>query len=264
MPTASSAPNDHEPDITVIVTCYNEEALITDTLTNVTGALEEAGCSYEVIVVDDVSKDNSAARVRDYMQTYPAYPIRLKANERNRGLATNYIDAAFEGRGKYYRLCCGDDAESKEVLTEVFRHIGKADMVIPYQIQNEIVGKSIFRKLLSNTFTELVNLISGYKIKYYNGLAIHLRYNVMRWHPSSYGFGFQADMITRLLDEGASYVQVPSSSIDRKGSASAALTVRNVLSVGHTLLEMAIRRLRRAIYGGDMQKPIEVIFHDES
>lgn len=263
MTTASSVPNDHDPDITVIVTCYNEEALIADTLANVTGALQTARCSYEVIVVDDLSKDNSTAKVREYIHAYPAYPIKLKCNERNRGLATNYIDAAFEGRGKYYRLCCGDDAESKEVLTEVFRHIGEADIVIPYQIQNEIVGKSIFRKLLSNTFTELVNLISGYKIKYYNGLAIHLRYNVMRWHPSSYGFGFQADMITRLLDEGASYIQVPSSSIDRKGSASAALTVRNVLSVGHTLLEMGIRRLRRAIYGGHMQKPVEVILHDE-
>ena len=43
------------------------------------------------------------------------------------------------------------------------------------------------------TFTFLVNLISGYHLKYYNGMAIHLRYNVMRWHPSSYGFGFQAD-----------------------------------------------------------------------
>ena len=252
-----------DPDISVIVTCYNEEALITDTLENVTGALRETGCSYEVIVVDDVSTDNSADKVREYLQRYPAFPIKLKINERNRGLATNYIDTAFEARGKYYRLCCGDNPESKEILVEVFRHIGKADIVIPYQNQNEIEGKSVFRRLLSDTFTLLVNLISGYKVKYYNGLAIHLRYNVMRWHPSSYGFGFQADMITRLLDEGASYVQVPSSSIDRKGSGSSALTLRNLLSVTHTLLELAIRRFRRLLYGRTMPKPVEVMLKDD-
>ena len=37
--------------------------------------------------------------------------------------------------------------------------------------------------LLSGTFTFLVNTISGFRLHYYNGLAVHLRYNVMRWHP---------------------------------------------------------------------------------
>lgn len=263
MTFAADAARHGDPDITVIVTCYNEEALITDTLENVTGALRETDCSYEVIVVDDASLDNSAATVRQYLQKYPTYPIKLKVNERNRGLATNYIDTAFEARGKYYRLCCGDNPESKEILVDVFRHIGRADIVIPYQKQNAIQGKSLFRRLLSGTFTLLVNFISGYKINYYNGLAIHLKYNVMRWHPSSYGFGFQADMITRLLDEGASYIQVPSSSIDRKGSGSSALTLRNLLSVTHTLLELGIRRFRKLLYGRTMPKPVEIIHNDD-
>lgn len=259
MTIATDIFSDPDPDITVIVTCYNEEALIVPTLENVTGALEEVGHAYEVIVVDDRSTDSSASTVREYMQAHLSRPIRLKINETNRGLATNYIDTAFEAKGKYYRLCCGDDAEPKEILVEVFRHIGQADIVIPYQNQHEVRGKSFFRRLLSNTFTLLVNVISGYKIKYYNGLAIHLRYNVMRWHPSSYGFGFQADMITRLLDEGASYTQIPSSSIDRKGGGSSALTLRNFLSVAHTLLELAIRRVRRALYGRTMPKPREIV-----
>ena len=106
-----------------------------------------------------------------------------------------------------------------------------------------------------------MNLISGYNLKYYNGLAIHLRYNVMRWHPSSYGFGFQADILTRLLDEGASYIQIASAGIDRKGSGSTALTMRNFLSVTHTLLELAIRRLRRALYGRMMPRPREITRH---
>ena len=247
-----------EIDITIVITCYNEEELITGTLDNVTSALKEAGCSHEIIVVDDVSKDGSVRKIREYIQKHPEYPITLKTNEQNRGLANNYIDAAFLGRGRYYRLCCGDDAEPKEVLANLFRHIGKADMIIPYQDQSQVVGKSPTRKLLSRTFTLLVNCISGYRIEYYNGLTIHLRYNVMRYHPSSYGFGFQADMVTRLLDEGASYIQVSSSSIDRKGSASSALNIRNLLSVGHTLLELCFRRLRRVLFGHKMRKPVEI------
>jgi hypothetical protein len=33
--------------------------------------------------------------------------------------------------------------------------------------------------------------------------------------------------------------------------------MRNILSVGHTLLELAIRRLRRRLYGRSMPKPVE-------
>lgn len=253
-----------EIDITVVVTCYNEAAFIADTLESVTGAVREVGCSYEVIVVDDKSQDCSVEKIRDYMNRHPNYPIRLKVNEHNRGLANNYVEAAFLGRGKYYRMCCGDNAEPKEILVNIFRYIGKADMVIPYQLQSELSGRSWSRRQLSKTFTFLVNLISGYRLKYYNGLAVHTRYNVMRWHPSSYGFGFQADMITKLLDEGASYLQIRSTSVENKGSSSSALTMRNVLSVGHTLLEIAIRRFRRCLYGKAMPKPREIFLDDQS
>jgi len=245
-------------DITILITCFNEQDLITDTLDHVIEALKNVERTYEILVIDDVSKDASVNRIRDYIQRHSDEPIILITNETNRGLANNYVEAAFRGRGKYYRLCCGDDSEPVDALIRLFQHIGQADMIIPVQNQNLVEGKSNRRRLLSKTFTFIVNLISGHSLKYYNGSAIHLRYNVMRWHPSSYGFGFQADILTRLLDEGASYMQVISSGNDRKGGASTALSFRNILSVSHTLIELIIRRFRRLLYGRTMPKPVEV------
>ena len=113
------------------------------------------------------------------------------------------MDAAFLGKGKYYRLICGDDAEPKDTMVAVFREIGKADMLIPYYVTSE--GKSLYRGLISNAYSRLVNAISGFRLHYYNGLAVHLRYNVMRWHPNTRGFGFQADIVCMLLDQGFTY-----------------------------------------------------------
>jgi glycosyltransferase involved in cell wall biosynthesis len=244
-------------DITIVITCYNEEAFITDTIGHVTAALETTPLSFEIIVVDDLSQDGSVRKVRDYIKSHPAHRVQLVENKANRGLANNYIEAAFLGRGRYYRLCCGDDSEDPEALVNIFRHVGVADIVIPFQNQDEVGGKTLARRQLSKLFTFLVNLISGHRIKYYNGMAVHLRHNVLRWHPSSYGFGFQADILTRLLDEGASYVQVRAFGTDRKGGDSTALTTRNVLSVCHTLLELAVRRVRREIYYHSAPKPVE-------
>jgi len=87
-------------------------------------------------------------------------------------------------------------------------------------------------------------------LKYYNGLAVHLRYNVMRWGPYSFGFGFQAELITRLLDEGATYVEIPVEATHvEKDARASAINMRNILSVMHSLLELVVRRIRRQTYG---------------
>lgn len=242
-------PLEHKHEITVLVTCYNEAAFISDTLKTVVSALEAAGRDYEIIVIDDCSKDNSLEIIREYMANNPDKLVKLFPNEKNRGLANNFVEGAYLGSGKYYRLCCGDNPETLEALTDIFSHVGAADLVIPYQIQRDVSGKSKPRKFLSMLFTGIVNTISGNDIRYYNSLPIFLRYHVMRYPPLSYGFGFQCDIVTRLLDEGITYLQIRHlGAIDRKGKAATALSLRNVFSVVHSFVEISIRRVRRECY----------------
>ena len=234
-------------ELTIFVSCYNEEPYIIKTIETVRAALAEVDrLSYEIIVIDDCSTDRSADLVKDYIRLHSEERILLRRNERNRGLAQNYFDAAFIGKGTYYRLICGDDAEPVDTMVTVFREIGTADMLIPYYVSSE--GKSLFRRILSNTYSRLVNFISGLNLHYYNGLAVHLRYNVMRWHPNTRGFGFQADIICMLLDQGFSYKEIPVRTIERKNSGSRALTARNMLSVLHTLFDIVIRRFSNRVY----------------
>lgn len=234
--------------LTIAIPCYNEEKLISITLDTVVAALQNATFSYEIIVIDDRSTDATSRVVEEWIQAHPDKNVRLSRNPRNRGLSRSYVDGAFLGKGKYYRLVCGDNAEPKEVLEQIFKHVGEADMIIPFQ--SKVLNKSILRKGISKFYTFLVNSISGYRIRYYNGLAIHTRYNVMRWGPYSFGFGFQAELITRLLNEGASYVEVPVEGLvhQKKDARASALNLYNFLSVGHTLLEIAVHRIRRTCF----------------
>lgn len=244
-------------DLTLYVACYNEENNISQTLDEVFAALEEVGLSHDVIVVDDASVDNSVSVVLAYVVRNPARKLRLIQREHNFGLGQNFVDTSFLGRGKYFRLVCGDNVEPRQTLVSIFSHIGAADLIIPYHKQLP-KGRTFFRYVISITYTFLVNLLSGHKIRYYNGLAIYRRYDVMRWHTYSNGFGFQADLTTRLLDRGVSYAEIPVIAYDRESDASTALTMKNFLSVGHTLLEIALRRLARALYGRGGTPPIRV------
>ena len=239
--------DDDQLDLTIVVPCFNEESNIAATLDTVAAAMQELPWSYEVLVVDDGSSDRTVAVVERYLHQHLDFPIRLHKNPCNRGLTRSYVDGAFLGRGKYYRLVCGDNVEPKETLVKVFGALGAADMIIPFH--QAVEGKSAFRRQLSQTYTTFVNILSGYHVRYYNGMAAHLRYNVMRWGPYSFGFGFQAELITRLLDEGATYQEIPVVAIHHeKGGSNSAVNVRNYLSVAHTLLEVFIRRVRRRTF----------------
>ena len=166
------------------------------------------------------------------------------ARKENIGLAQNYIEGAFMAKGRYYKLISGDNAEHKQTLVKIFGSLGKADMIIPYP--TKIEGRSFVRNIFSKTYTFVVNTISGHRIKYYNGGALHLTCNVMRWHTDYHGYSFQADIIARLLDQGMSYVEIPVTHQERKTGVSTALRLKNFLSVGHFFLDLLIRRFGRA------------------
>jgi len=162
-------------------------------------------------------------------------------------LGVNYVEAAFLGTGEWYRLICGDNVEPKETFVKIFSQIGKADIILGYCLR--FPGRSAARIIISRIYTLIVNIISGNNIRYYNGLALTKRYLVMRWHSSSHGFGFQADLVTCLLSRGHTYLEIPVETRERLTGASKALTFKNICSVGHSLLNIAIRRVFKALYG---------------
>lgn len=232
-------------DITLFVPCYNEEANVIPTLETIQEAMREVRRTYEIIVWDDCSKDATVPRVEEYIARHPEAPIQLVRNDRNRGLARNYVDCAFAGRGKYYKIVSGDNAEPKEDMVAILSRLGEAEIIIPY-LRNDIRVPG--RRFLSRVFTGLVNLLGGFHLQYYNGAALHLRYNVMRWHSDTYGFAYQAEILTRLMMEGASWLEVPINNVESGGRVSKALSFKNLMSVGHSLLQIFLRRLRRIIF----------------
>ena len=87
-----------------------------------------------------------------------------------------------------------------------------------------------------------MNLISGNRIHYYNGPVAHLRYNVMRWSPDTHGFAYQAELITRVLGEGATFKEIQITNYDRQEGITKAFRIQNILSVGHSLLQIFLNR----------------------
>jgi len=245
--------------LTALITCFNESAYIAATIDTVVETLRQSGHSYEIVVVDDRSRDDSVDVIRKAMAKYSQEPIRLYVNPQNRGLANNMVDGAFYAQGRYFRLICGDSSEPVDTTLRLLRHLGQADLILPYYRQSDIKGRSLTRKTISRLYTWIVNTLSGQHVHYYNGCPVFLTHDVRRYPPVTFGFGFQADLVTRLLDEDRRFMQVPIGTvIERKGPDSTALCMRNLLSVVHTFLEILFRRIRRLIYHRELPKAVEI------
>lgn len=235
-------------DVTLMVPCCNEADNVEATLQVIHEATAQLNIRHEIIVIDDGSTDGTADCVKRYKKQHPERLVRLFVRDRNCGLAANFFDGAFMARGKYYRIVCGDNVEPVPTMVAILGQMGKADIILPYHTHVE--GRHPLRIALSRTYVLLVNLLSGNNLYYYNGAPLFRTWDVLRWHIDASGFGFQAELVTRLLDQKFTYIELPVTAQERTAGKPRALTLRNWMSAGHTLLKIALRALRRRLFLG--------------
>lgn len=231
----------------ILIPCLNEEENVQGAIQAAIEGASDAGVSIEVIVIDDGSKDQTFNRVQEIIEKHPDWPVRLKQHAVNQGYALSFLDGARLSKGTYCKIHCGDNVFPRETVSILLRAISKADIVIPYDFVME--GRSQFRKFLSRTYTVLVNIFSGFRLKYYNGCPILPTEKVLQCISPSSGFGFQADMLCRILESGASYVECEVRFIERLHGQSTAVTWKNLVKVVDVLLIILKRRIKRAFTG---------------
>ncbi len=93
---------DGEPadlDVTVVLPCYNEAAHVVQELDKITQALDASRYSYELLVIDDKSTDNTLEVLTNALPNYPH--MRLMPFQRNGGSGTARRIGSREGRGKF-------------------------------------------------------------------------------------------------------------------------------------------------------------------
>jgi glycosyltransferase involved in cell wall biosynthesis len=225
-------------DITFFVPCCNEEKNIVKTLENIINSTGDI--KYEILVCDDGSKDNSKEIVKNYINREKKNII-LYENDKNLGIGFSYFKYSLEAKGEYYMLINGDNVEPPITIKKIIAERGKADIIIPYLGTDD--HRNLIRKFISHLFTFVINLISFNSIKYYNGAVLHKTENVRLYRSKTYGYGYQAELITTLLMLDKSYLQVQVINSDREWGTSKAFSISNILSILNTILSIFINKI---------------------
>jgi dolichol-phosphate mannosyltransferase len=105
--TAASAPTaSPAPYLSLVVPCYDEEDNVADLVAESFAALGRLGRPFEMIVVDDASRDETLARLRALQETHPG--LRVLRLRRNTGQSGALIAGFAAARGALIATADGD------------------------------------------------------------------------------------------------------------------------------------------------------------
>jgi len=149
--------------LSVIIPCYNEKKRIVKTLKEIDRYLAKQTYSYEILVVNDGSKDETAKVVRSFLAEIKG--LRLLDNKANHGKGFVTRQGMMEAKGKFRVFTDADNSTSIDQIEKMWPEFEKgADIVIG---SRDIKGAVLdppqpkYRVLLGNIFNLFVQVACG-------------------------------------------------------------------------------------------------------
>jgi dolichol-phosphate mannosyltransferase len=226
--------------ISIVIPALNEETVVEGVVRDISKQVAASFTDYEILLIDDGSTDKTG-EIMDRLAT-ELPNVRAIHNPGNIGLGSSYQRGLVEARCEYLMMLCGDGGMPAASLPPIFAAVGSADIVVPF-VTNLKQIKSRVRYFTSRTYTKLLNILFGQKIKYYNGLPVHRVDLLRQLRINSSGFGFQGEILTKLLRSGCSMTEVgvPGAEMTKNSSAVSLKGLINIAKV-LTLLVWEVRR----------------------
>lgn len=211
------------PAWSVVIPAYNEASRLPAYVKEVVTYFDGTDLPYEVLVVDDGSRDGTGAVVRDLGRLHPAVRLCRLPENRGKGCAVRTGMAAVSGA---LRLMA--DADGATPIVEVKRleaavHAG-ADLAVGSRALPDpsvVVRARTHRKLSGQVFNRLVHLLGvsgvvdtqcGFKL--FRGPVADDLFPALRTD----GFGFDVELLLLAQQRGYRIAEVPINWTDQPGS----------------------------------------------
>jgi glycosyltransferase involved in cell wall biosynthesis len=173
------------PDLSVIVACYNEEEILAQSFTEIRETLEAWGRPFELIFVDDVSRDRTREILAGIVRDNPGLDLRVILHDANRGRGATVTDGFRAARGAIAGFLDVDLEVHSRYIPSLVRAIEKgADVATVRRIYAFQLG-SLDRYAMSRGYSWLVRRL----------LSVNLRDT-----ETGYKF-FRRETVLPLLDE---------------------------------------------------------------
>ena len=149
-------------DLSVVIPVYNEEASLSPLWSELRGVLNRLRLSFEVVFVDDGSRDRSAEIIRSFREADQRVRlVRLKTN----GGETAATDAGFKAaRGRRIVVMDADLQNDPSDIPMLLAHLDQWDAVTGWRV-DRAAGDNLVRRASSRIANRIRNWLSDEAIQ---------------------------------------------------------------------------------------------------
>jgi dolichyl-phosphate beta-glucosyltransferase len=150
--------NENSPELSVVIPAYNEAKRIAPSLRQALDYLKRRGTPYELLVVDDGSRDDTVA----VASTFAGEGVRIVRHERNRGKGAAVRTGLLASRGRKVLLTDADFSTPIEEVEKLERRlVNGTPLVIGSRGLKESdirQRQPIYREMMGRTFNLLIRI----------------------------------------------------------------------------------------------------------
>lgn len=149
--------------LSVFMPAYNEEDSIASTVDGVVKVLKSLKIDWELLIINDGSKDKTAEVVKSLEKKYPG--VRLVNHERNQGygraLKTGFKEAKYE----WVAFVDSDGQFDFEEIKKLLAKTGEADVILGYRLNR---ADPFQRRIFTWGWKMLAMILLGLNVKDYS------------------------------------------------------------------------------------------------
>ena len=160
-PTSSNARSATPPYLSVVLPCYNESEVIRETHRRVAAVCRDLSRSYEIVVVNDGSKDDTWSQLRQLAQEDP-HLVAVNLS-RNHGHQLALSAGLHFARGERILIMDADLQDPPELLPEMLRKMDEGVDVV-YAQRRSRPGDAPLKRLFCAVFYRLLDRLADARI----------------------------------------------------------------------------------------------------
>jgi dolichol-phosphate mannosyltransferase len=150
------------PEISLVIPCYNEEGNLRELIQAIRDAVDSLKVSYEVVVTDDCSRDNSWMILKELAASDPR--IRVQKLNRNSGESAASWAGMKAARGRYIVTLDADLQNDPKDLPRFLEALKSHDCVCGTRVKARGAGDNFIRVASSRIANWVRNILSGEQI----------------------------------------------------------------------------------------------------
>jgi dolichol-phosphate mannosyltransferase len=210
--------------LSIVIPARDEEGSIEQTVAEIATALAGERIPFEIVIVDDGSTDQTAARVQRLIERYPG-DVRLVSNTGRHGFGMAVRAGLGQATGEAIAVMMGDGSDSPEDLVRYYRKVQegydcafgsrfiRGSKILDYPVHKLAINRIanwFIRILFGLRYNDITNAFKCYRRQAIEGMLPLL----------SPHFNLTVEMPLKAIVRGYSYAVLPISWTNRKSGIS--------------------------------------------